>query len=159
MRKRRQHNHVHRIKDAEGSWHENPKDVEGAFLKYYEQLLGSESDATGHVSNSVMVEGPRVGADLQQLLITPFTSEEVKSAMFDIDENRVACPDGYSSGFFKKAWLYVGQEVTAVVLDFFKTAQLLKKTNATNLRLIPKVEQPEEVSLSDLLPAVMSFTR
>ncbi|XP_010681227.2 uncharacterized protein LOC104896208 [Beta vulgaris subsp. vulgaris] len=100
LRKRRHQMQVHRIKDEEGGWHENPNDVEGAFLTYYKKLMGFESEATRHVSNSVIAEGTRVDANMKQRLIAPFNSEEVKNALFNVDENRAAGPDGYSSGFF-----------------------------------------------------------
>lgn len=41
LRKRRQQNHVYRIRDTDGERKDNPKDVEDAFLKYYDNLLGS----------------------------------------------------------------------------------------------------------------------
>ncbi|XP_057251762.1 uncharacterized protein LOC130591842 [Beta vulgaris subsp. vulgaris] len=118
LRKRRLRLQIYRIKDEYGRWQENPKEVEEAFLMYYKRLLGTVSEATCHVSNVIIDEGPRV-------------------------EGR---PDGYSSGFFKKAWRQVGAEITLAVLDFFQFGQLLKQINTTTLCLIPKVEQPEEVN-------------
>ena len=90
-----------------------------AFLKYYAKMLGASSVATGHVSNSVMAAGPRVQEESYDMLCAPFSSEEVKQAMFSIDENRAAGLDGYSSCFFKKAWVCVGDKVSEVVLEFF----------------------------------------
>ncbi|KAL2238041.1 UNVERIFIED_CONTAM: hypothetical protein Sindi_0995800 [Sesamum indicum] len=48
-------------------------------------------------------------------------------------------PDGYSFGFYKAAWLVVGQEVTKAVLDLFSMGKLLKQINCTLLALIPKL--------------------
>ena len=79
-------------------------------------------------------------------LLLPFTSADVKQAVFDIDEDKAPGPDGYSSGFFKAAWPIVGQEVTSAVLDFFSTGRLLKQINTTLLALIPKVHSPMTVS-------------
>ncbi|KAL2247313.1 UNVERIFIED_CONTAM: hypothetical protein Sindi_2583600 [Sesamum indicum] len=55
-------------------------------------------------------------------------------------------PDGYSSGFYKKAWSVVGQEITKAVLDFFSTGKLLKQINSTILTVIPKVHSPTSVA-------------
>ena len=82
----------------------------------------------------------------QQELCASFSGEDVKAALFDIDEGKAVGPDGYSSGFFRKAWSCVGNDIVAAVLDFFQTWRLLKQINATTLCLIPKVEQPEDVS-------------
>ena len=75
-----------------------------------------------------------------------FSCEEVKHAMFDVDENRAAGPDGYSRGFFKKARVCVGNEVMSAVLEFFHSGKILKQINATTLCLIHKVDQPEDVN-------------
>ncbi|XP_057248940.1 uncharacterized protein LOC130590496 [Beta vulgaris subsp. vulgaris] len=75
-----------------------------------------------------------------------FTREDVKRALFDIDDNKASGPDGYSSGFFKKTWNYTGQDIITAVLDFFRTGKLLKQVNATNLCLIPKCEQADDVT-------------
>lgn len=54
----------------------------------------------------------------QQSLCAPFNEEDLKCALFDNHNNKAACPDGYSSGFFKQTWGYVGNEVTTAVFDF-----------------------------------------
>lgn len=71
-----------------------------AFLKYYEKMLGTSSVASGHVSNAIMAVGPKVQEEFYDILCAPFSTDEVKQAMFSIDENKAAGPDGYSSGFF-----------------------------------------------------------
>ncbi|KAL0286117.1 UNVERIFIED_CONTAM: hypothetical protein Sangu_2747800 [Sesamum angustifolium] len=79
-------------------------------------------------------------------LVRPVTKDEVKTVVFDIDEDRAPGPDGYSSGFFKAAWPVIGDELTAAVTDFFSTGQLLKQVNATLITLIPKVCAPSKVA-------------
>ncbi|KAK4384402.1 Retrovirus-related Pol polyprotein from type-2 retrotransposable element R2DM [Sesamum angolense] len=75
----------------------------------------------------------------------PVTIDEVKTALFDIEEDKAPGPDGFSSGFFKAAWPVVGVEVSKAIIDFFKTGRLLKQLNATLLTLIPKVRTPHSV--------------
>ncbi|XP_048497890.1 uncharacterized protein LOC125496470 [Beta vulgaris subsp. vulgaris] len=43
-------------------------------------------------------------------------------------------------------WLKCGDDITAAVLDFFSTGQLLKVINVTTLTMIPKVRCPENVA-------------
>ncbi|KAL0455482.1 UNVERIFIED_CONTAM: hypothetical protein Slati_0887400 [Sesamum latifolium] len=61
-------------------------------------------------------------ADEAQALIRPFTKEEVKATLFDIEEDRAPGPDGFSSGFYKAAWPIVGKRLlrrywTSLALD------------------------------------------
>ncbi|KAL0288896.1 UNVERIFIED_CONTAM: Retrovirus-related Pol polyprotein from type-2 retrotransposable element R2DM [Sesamum radiatum] len=76
--------------------------------------------------------------DEARAIIRPVTIDEVKTAFFDIEEDKAPGPDGFSSGFFKAAWPVVGEEVSKAIIDFFKTGRLLKQLNATLLTLIPK---------------------
>ncbi|KAK4382094.1 hypothetical protein Sango_2905100 [Sesamum angolense] len=64
--------------------------------------------------------------DEARAIIRPVTIDEVKTALFDIEEDKAPGPDGFSSGFFKAAWPVVGGEVSNAIIDFFKTGRLLK---------------------------------
>ncbi|KAK4382267.1 hypothetical protein Sango_2888500 [Sesamum angolense] len=83
--------------------------------------------------------------DEARAIIRPVTTDEVKIAFFDIEEDKAPGVDGFSSGFFKAAWPVVGEEVSSAIIDFFKTGRLLKQLNATLLTLIPKVRTPHSV--------------
>ncbi|KAL2230766.1 UNVERIFIED_CONTAM: hypothetical protein Sindi_1671000 [Sesamum indicum] len=50
-------------------------------------------------------------------LLSPFSQEEVKLAVFDIAEDKAPGPDGYASRFYKAAWPVVGAEVTRAAYD------------------------------------------
>ncbi|KAL2226622.1 UNVERIFIED_CONTAM: hypothetical protein Sindi_2020900 [Sesamum indicum] len=78
-------------------------------------------------------------------LLEPFTADDVKNVVFDIAEDKAPGLDGFSSDFYKVAWLVVGHEVTNAILDFFTTGKLLKQINSTLLALIPKVHSPMSV--------------
>ncbi|XP_048492953.1 uncharacterized protein LOC125493541 [Beta vulgaris subsp. vulgaris] len=69
LRKRSLQKQVYRIKDDSGEWQETPKEVEEAFLMYYKRFLGTDSEATGHVSNSVIAEGPNMDESMQERLV------------------------------------------------------------------------------------------
>ncbi|KAK4384386.1 Retrovirus-related Pol polyprotein from type-2 retrotransposable element R2DM [Sesamum angolense] len=83
-------------------------------------------------------------------LIHPVTVDDVKTAMFDIEEDKAPGPNGFSSGFYKAAWPIVGEEISKAIMDFFTTGRLLKQVNATILTLIPKVRTQH--SVADLRP-------
>ncbi|GJY95063.1 RNA-directed DNA polymerase, eukaryota, reverse transcriptase zinc-binding domain protein [Tanacetum coccineum] len=73
------------------------------------------------------------------------TNEEIKAALFDIDSSKAACPDGYNSCFFKKAWSCIGEEVSLVVKDFFLNGKMLGEINATLIASVPKLDTPNKV--------------
>ncbi|KAK4384093.1 Retrovirus-related Pol polyprotein from type-2 retrotransposable element R2DM [Sesamum angolense] len=52
--------------------------------------------------------------DEARSIIRPVTIDEVKTAFFDIEEDKAPGADGFSSGFFKAAWPVVAQELFSV---------------------------------------------
>ena len=47
LRKRRDINHIYRIKIISGEWKDDPTNVDKAFLEFYEKLLGNTDEPTG----------------------------------------------------------------------------------------------------------------
>ncbi|KAL0329032.1 UNVERIFIED_CONTAM: hypothetical protein Sradi_4889900, partial [Sesamum radiatum] len=59
-------------------------------------------------------------------LTRPVSVEEIKLAFFDIAEDKLPGPDGYTTAFYKAAWPVVCGEITRAIVDFFTNGQLLK---------------------------------
>ncbi|KAL2252827.1 UNVERIFIED_CONTAM: hypothetical protein Sindi_0077400 [Sesamum indicum] len=144
--KRRVARRILQINDDNGTIHTEPEEIINEFVCYYQNLLG------GHRRQITLDIGflrPWARHILSNEeaghLILVFTPDDVKQAVFDIANDKVSGPDGYSSGFFKAAWPVVGQEVTKAVLEFFSTGKLVKQVNSTLLALIPKVHTPMTV--------------
>ena len=76
--------------------------------------------------------------------------EEVKMAMFSIDDNKAPGPDGFSARFFKATWSIIGSDVIDAVISFFKSGSMLREINCTIIALVPKVPNPE--SMNDYRP-------
>lgn len=70
-------------------------------------------------------------------MIKPISDDEMKKALFSIDDNKASGPDGYSSKFFKAGWSVVGKDVIEAVKEFFSTGKL-SELNATLIALVPK---------------------
>jgi hypothetical protein len=39
--------------------------------------------------------------------------------VFSLNKNKALGPDGFSAGFFQRAWPIVGEDVIEAILDFF----------------------------------------
>ncbi|KAL2922946.1 LINE-1 reverse transcriptase-like protein [Bienertia sinuspersici] len=66
--------------------------------------------------------------------------------MFSINGDKAPGPDGFGSYFYQDNWNLVGEDVCKAVLDFFENGKLLKEVNCTFLTMIPKVNNPMDVS-------------
>ena len=79
------------------------------------------------------------------ILNSRVTHEEIKNALFSIDDSKAPGPDGFSSLFFKRAWSIVGNEVCDAVADFFSNGCILHEINCTIIALVPKVHNPSSM--------------
>ncbi|GKE50688.1 hypothetical protein Tco_1481946 [Tanacetum coccineum] len=58
-------------------------------------------------------------------LIKSVSDDEIKKALFDIEDNKASGPDGYTSKFFKCAWNVVGEDTCSAIKEFFSSGKLL----------------------------------
>uniref|UniRef100_A0A803N6L1 Uncharacterized protein n=1 Tax=Chenopodium quinoa TaxID=63459 RepID=A0A803N6L1_CHEQI len=122
--------------------------IDENFQNNCEDLEGEKQNEIeeGQIHQSVIQEGP-VLTDLQRTrLCRPFTEDDVKVAVWSIDEDKSPGPNGYTSKFFKNSWNIVKEDVCEAVLSFFEHGQLLKHVNTTSLTLIPKVVHANAVT-------------
>ncbi|KAL0448909.1 UNVERIFIED_CONTAM: hypothetical protein Slati_1447300 [Sesamum latifolium] len=137
--KRRSSKRVFQITDSGGHVLTEQQDVINEFIAYYQTLLGGECR---HRVIDLCYLRPWARYIISEaealILVQPITLNEIKLAVFDIDEVKAPGPDGYSSGFFKAAWPIIGEEVTRAIMEFFRTGRLLKHVNSTLISLIPK---------------------
>ncbi|KAL2246053.1 UNVERIFIED_CONTAM: hypothetical protein Sindi_2873500 [Sesamum indicum] len=80
-----------------------PRDVTNEFVTYYQNLLGGNRRRAVVNFRYLRPRHTLSEEDVNSLLL-PFTTADVKQAVFDILEDKAPGPDGYSSGFFKAAW-------------------------------------------------------
>ena len=66
------------------------------------------------------------------------SNNDIKKALFIIGDDKSFRLDGYSSLFFKKSWDVVGEDLCAVVHDFFVFRKLLKHINHSIIALVPR---------------------
>lgn len=71
------------------------------------------------MSQTIINECDKVTPMQQVQLYEPFNGEDVKRALFDIDDDKAPRPDGFTSYFFKKSWQLIGNDIMEVMLDFF----------------------------------------
>ncbi|XP_074304562.1 uncharacterized protein LOC141639300 [Silene latifolia] len=102
--------------------------------------------AIGRIHKRIIEQGPKCSSEDCAALIKPVSGKEVKDALFSIPDIKSPGPDGYTSKFFKDAWVEVRGEVIGAIQDFFLQKRLLTQINATTLTLIPKCERPQNVT-------------
>ncbi|KAL0298156.1 UNVERIFIED_CONTAM: putative ribonuclease H protein [Sesamum calycinum] len=143
---RRANKRLFQISDSDGLVQTNPTTISSVFVTYFQDLLGGDRTDRALDLHYLRPWARHILTEEEACaLIRPVTVDDVKTAMFDIEEDKAPGPDGFSSGFYKAAWP-MGKEISKAIKDFFTTGRLLKQVNATLLTLIPKVRTPHSVA-------------
>uniref|UniRef100_A0A803Q6Q9 Reverse transcriptase domain-containing protein n=1 Tax=Cannabis sativa TaxID=3483 RepID=A0A803Q6Q9_CANSA len=104
--------------------------------------MGTSTMPTQDLKVECMEMGNKLNREQQLALIKPFTTKEVKEALFSIPDTKSPGPNGYGVGFFKTMWPEIGAEFTKAVENFFLTGIMPRELHATMITLIPKTENP-----------------
>ncbi|GJW60133.1 putative RNA-directed DNA polymerase [Tanacetum coccineum] len=131
------------VTDANGAVYHN-NDVAKAFINHYEVFLGQPGNTSDFNTDNLF---PTRLNDSEALnMVRDISSQEVKSAMFSMGNDKSPGPDGFTAGFFKDTWDIIGADVIKAVSEFFTNGRLLKELNHTIIALIPKVNTPARVN-------------
>ncbi|XP_042962379.1 uncharacterized protein LOC122296642 [Carya illinoinensis] len=159
---RRRTNTVRSIEDQQGRAITDQAGIGEVFTGYFSTLF-STSCPTGFDECLHGLESKLTG-DMKSWLSKPFTREEVRSAVFQMNPLGSPGPDGFPAHFYQKHWEVVGEEVGSYVLEVLNCSRSLQDVNDTYISLIPKVKNPKRVaefrpiSLCNVLYKIVSKT-
>jgi len=132
------------IKD-DGEITKSNAELSGEFLRFYQDLLGSAGNCEP-IDVNVLRAGPIISEQQAEGLICSVSDQVIQDALFSIGEDKSPGPDGFSSGFFIKAWHIVGPLLCQAVREFFTSKSLLKQLNHTAIALVPKSSHSPSVA-------------
>ncbi|KAM1750468.1 hypothetical protein ACFX11_008712 [Malus domestica] len=91
-------------------------------------------------------ENASITLEMNALLCSPFTNDEVKDAAFHLGSLKAHGPDGFPGFFYNRFWHILNETIVCTTNDFSKENILLSQINKTHIALIPKVPNPENTS-------------
>ncbi|GJT93496.1 RNA-directed DNA polymerase, eukaryota, reverse transcriptase zinc-binding domain protein [Tanacetum coccineum] len=130
--------------------YENEKVAE-QFEKHFKKFLGTKDEVCAFPTGCIVVNN-KLNFDEAMRMVRPVNDEEIRDAMFGINDSKAPGPDGFTAKFFKATWKIIGKDICMAVRDFFLIGKLLGEVNATLISLVPKIPTPSKVS--DFRPIV-----
>ncbi|GJU37561.1 hypothetical protein Tco_1185915 [Tanacetum coccineum] len=127
-------NRIKVIYDFDGNKYEGD-DIAPKFVDHFHKFLGSE-DEVFPIEDLDSLFLNKLDAQCAEYMVRPILDDEIKLAMFSIEDDKAAGPDGYSSKFFKLARSIVRGDVCAIVNEFFYSSKLLGEFNANLISLV-----------------------
>lgn len=145
---RKRRNTIRRLKRDDGSWVDNTDQLKEHISNYFFSLFSS---AAGHNNEEILrAVQPRVSEQMNEILCSEYTEEEIKNALDSIGDLKAPGPDGMPAVFFKRFWNIIGNQVTKEVLNVLRGGEMPDGWNNTMIVLIPKTAAPD--NLKDLRP-------
>ncbi|XP_050222272.1 uncharacterized protein LOC126672364 [Mercurialis annua] len=78
-------------------------------------------------------------------LTCTFTEEEIRSALFNSDDNKAPRPDGFNNFFYKKSWSFMKKDFLDLFLNFHHSGYFPHGLNTAFFVLIPKIKGATDV--------------
>ncbi|XP_071692649.1 uncharacterized protein [Rutidosis leptorrhynchoides] len=141
---RNNRNRITSVTDMKGNMYMD-NNVADQFVLHFKNVLGCSSITEPIISPETLFT-KKISFEDAHHMVRFITDEEIKAALFDIDDDKALGPDGYSSKFFKTAWVTVGPEVCKAIRGVFQNGKMLKELNSAVISLVPKVSVPQKVS-------------
>ena len=133
---RRRKNTIEGMNDNSGRWCTDTRAIAGIVEEYYKNLFTASNNLN---MDDVLASMDRVVTrEMVRNLVRPYTTEEVRTAFFQMHPSKAPGLDGVSPFFFQRFWHIVGHDVTEAVLSCLHSRRYLHKMNYTHIVLIPK---------------------
>ncbi|GLJ43774.1 hypothetical protein SUGI_0911280 [Cryptomeria japonica] len=99
---------------------------------------------------------PLISSPDSDMLMAPYSLEEIKKATFALHPHKAPELDGCTTKLFQKGWEFMGKDIWVVVEEFQKKHKFVKKMNHTIICLILKKVDCD--SMSDYRPISLCNT-
>ena len=140
---RRRRNFIEGINKANGDWVEEVEEVADVASDYFMNIF--KAGTCDRMEECLNAVHQRLTDDMLEVLSRPYSSEEVRAALFQMGPTKALGLDGMNALFYKIFWHIIGYGVTDAVLDFLHTGHMVPEINYTHIVLIPKVQKSEKM--------------
>jgi hypothetical protein len=88
---------------------------------------------------------PQVSAEENNLLAAPFSEDEVKKAVFQMEHNKAPGPDGFLAEFYQFFWEVIKLDLLELFSSLHSGQLELFRLNFGDIILLPKVNEAERI--------------
>ena len=132
------------LHDKDRVWQTDLEQITSIVEEYYADLFKAQSQR--HTKRVLEAVEKAVTDDMAQSLIQPYSGDDVRRALFSMHPSKSPGPDSMTHFFFQKFWHIVGHDDTLAVLYVLHSGKYLKKMNYTHIVLIPKKNDPQNIT-------------
>ncbi|RVW35158.1 Transposon TX1 uncharacterized 149 kDa protein [Vitis vinifera] len=115
------------------------EEIVNFFGKLYSKLEGASRRVEG-------VDWVSIHGESTIWLDRPFSEEEVRMAVFQLNKEKAPSPDGFTIAVYQECWDVIKEDLMRVFLEFHTNGIINKSTNATFIAMVPKKSQTFKIS-------------
>ncbi|XP_042974636.1 uncharacterized protein LOC122306268 [Carya illinoinensis] len=141
---RKKTNAITSIDDGTGRIASEQGEIGGIFTSFFSTLFNSSLPF--NIDTCLNALKPKINQAMKESLVTPFTAEEVKKTIFQMNPLGSPGPDGFPAHFYQKHWELAGKEVCDYALGVLNQGGSLKKVNDTYIALIRKIISANQIA-------------
>ena len=94
---------IHSLQQDEGQI-EGQRELKNYITSYYKSLFGASDEGNVTLDETRTDDIPQVMAEENDILMAPFSEEEVRVAVFQMEHNKAPGPDGFPAEFYQNFW-------------------------------------------------------
>lgn len=139
--------YIHHVQDDNGDWVSNRLGISAQVIRLFHTLFFADCgpfdlSRLDYVTSLVSYEDNEVLCQIPE-------KEEIKDAVFHLDTDSAAGPDGFSEAIYQAAWEVIKGDSIAMVQSFFLGRDLHRSLTHTAIIFLPKKPSP---SFADYRP-------
>ena len=119
--------------------------LKGHITSYYKNLFGPPEISHFTLDETQIDDIPQVSQLENEFLVEPFSQEEVRVAIFQMEHNKAPGPDGFPPEFYQVFWNVLKDDLMDLFLDFHQGNLSLSRFNFGTIILLPKKEDAKVI--------------
>jgi hypothetical protein len=135
---------IHSLVQEEGTI-EGHEQLKSYITNYYKGLFGEPEECDLSMDENRIDDIPQVSAEENALLTAPYSEEEVKKAIFQMEHNKAPGPDGFPAEFYQKFWDIIKTDLMELFGELHSGQLELFRINFGEIILLPKVNEAERI--------------
>jgi hypothetical protein len=92
------------------------------------------------INSNLLQPAENVSSQENEDLTKHFLEEEIRHALFQMEKNKAARPDGIPIEFHQVCWAFIKSDICAMFEDFYQGTLDIKRLNYDIITLLPKVK-------------------
>jgi hypothetical protein len=114
-------------------------------MGFYKGLFGEPEQSSFSLNPERTKDISQVSQDENNLLIVPFTEDEIKSVVFKMEHNKAPGPDGFPVEFYQKFWDVIKEDLISIFHELHSRDLPLFSLNFGVITLIPKAQDTTRI--------------